>query len=65
MKDILTIVLTGCTRGLGRVVAAHGAPDLVINNAAVMNDPAPLREVEAIPNLESPLVLCRQLRSFP
>jgi NAD(P)-dependent dehydrogenase (short-subunit alcohol dehydrogenase family) len=95
-----TIVLTGCTRGLGReltdrfverghtvlgcgrssehvadlagrhgpphdfqdldvsdraavnawgegLVASHGAPDLVINNAALMNHPAPLWEVPA------------------
>lgn len=100
MNDPLTIVLTGCTRGLGRelverfterghtvlgcgrsgkhvtglasqfrpphdftaldvsdgpaveawamrVLGSHGAPDLVINNAAVMNDPAPLWEVSA------------------
>ena len=26
---------------------AHGAPDLVVNNAALMNDPAPLWEVSA------------------
>lgn len=30
-----------------RVLASHGAPDLVINNAALMNDPAPLWEVPA------------------
>jgi NAD(P)-dependent dehydrogenase (short-subunit alcohol dehydrogenase family) len=30
-----------------RVLAAHGSPDLVINNAALMNDPAPLWEVPA------------------
>jgi len=100
MNDTLTIVLTGCTRGLGRelvarfterghtvlgcgrsvdhiaglasqfgaphdftaldvsegpavdswarrLLAGHGAPGLVINNAAVMNDPAPLWEVPA------------------
>jgi len=100
MNDNLIIVLTGCTRGLGRelvgrfterghtvlgcgrsaahvadlssqfgapgdftavdvsegpavaawakrLLAAHGAPDLVINNAALMNDPSPLWEVSA------------------
>lgn len=30
-----------------RVLAVHGAPDLVINNAALMNTPAPLWEVPA------------------
>jgi NAD(P)-dependent dehydrogenase (short-subunit alcohol dehydrogenase family) len=30
-----------------RVLAVHGAPDLVINNAALMNTPAPLWEVSA------------------
>lgn len=30
-----------------RLLAAHGAPDLVINNATVMNDPAPLWAVTA------------------
>ena len=98
MNDQRTIVLTGCTRGLGRelvdrfdqrghtvlgcgrsaahvadlsarfgaphdfaaldvsdgpavaawaerVLAIHPAPDLVINNAALMNDPAPLWEI--------------------
>jgi len=30
-----------------RLLADHGAPDLVINNAAVMNAPAPLWEVSA------------------
>jgi len=29
------------------VLASHGAPDLVINNAALMNDPAPLWEISA------------------
>lgn len=100
MNDNRTIVLTGCTRGLGRelvdrfasrghtvlgcgrssaaildlasrfgtphdfaavdvsdnpavdawaarLLASHGAPDLVINNAALMNHPAPLWEVAA------------------
>jgi NAD(P)-dependent dehydrogenase (short-subunit alcohol dehydrogenase family) len=99
LKDSRTIVLTGCTRGLGRelvdrfverghtvlgcgrsaghvadlaaihgpphdfaavdvgdrsaveawagrLLAEHGAPDLVINNAALMNEPAPLWEVD-------------------
>jgi len=98
VNDPRTIVLTGCTRGLGRELAdrfaerghtvlgcgrsaahvadlkaahgaphdfavldvsdrpgvdawaarllgAHGAPDLVVNNAALVNDPAPLWEV--------------------
>jgi NAD(P)-dependent dehydrogenase (short-subunit alcohol dehydrogenase family) len=31
----------------GRVVARNGPPDLVINNAGLMNDPAPLWEVRA------------------
>jgi NAD(P)-dependent dehydrogenase (short-subunit alcohol dehydrogenase family) len=30
-----------------RVLGIHGAPDLLINNAALMNDPAPLWEVPA------------------
>ena len=30
-----------------RLIASHGAPDLVINNAALMNHPAPLWEVPA------------------
>ncbi len=30
-----------------KVLAAHGAPDILINNAAVMNDPAPLWKVPA------------------
>ncbi|OAM87389.1 oxidoreductase [Termitidicoccus mucosus] len=30
-----------------RVLGMHGAPDLLINNAALMNDPAPLWEVPA------------------
>jgi NAD(P)-dependent dehydrogenase (short-subunit alcohol dehydrogenase family) len=30
-----------------KILAGHGAPDLVINNAAVMNTPAPLWEVPA------------------
>jgi NAD(P)-dependent dehydrogenase (short-subunit alcohol dehydrogenase family) len=30
-----------------KVLAGHGAPDLLINNAAVMNTPAPLWEVPA------------------
>lgn len=30
-----------------KTLAAHGAPDLLINNAAVMNDPAPLWKVPA------------------
>jgi NAD(P)-dependent dehydrogenase (short-subunit alcohol dehydrogenase family) len=30
-----------------RLLAAHGPPDLLINNAALMNDPAPLWEVPA------------------
>jgi NAD(P)-dependent dehydrogenase (short-subunit alcohol dehydrogenase family) len=30
-----------------RLLAGHGAPDLIINNAALMNDPAPLWEVPA------------------
>ncbi|MFT3782054.1 MAG: SDR family NAD(P)-dependent oxidoreductase [Nibricoccus sp.] len=30
-----------------RVVGIHGAPDIVINNAALMNDPAPLWAVPA------------------
>ena len=30
-----------------KVLAVHGAPDLLINNAAVMNDPAPLWKVPA------------------
>lgn len=30
-----------------KTLAAHGAPDLLINNAAVMNDPAPLWRVPA------------------
>lgn len=30
-----------------KVLAVHGAPDLLINNAAVMNTPAPLWEVPA------------------
>lgn len=100
MNETRTIVLTGCTRGLGRelvdrfaalghtvlgcgrsadhvaeltsqfgpphnftaldvsdrqaidawaagLLASYGAPDLVINNAALMNDPAPLWEVPA------------------
>jgi NAD(P)-dependent dehydrogenase (short-subunit alcohol dehydrogenase family) len=100
MKDNKTIVLTGCTRGLGRelvdrfaarghtvlgcgrssaaitdlasrfgtphdfaaldvsdspavdawaarLLASYGAPDLVINNAALMNEPSPLWEVAA------------------
>ena len=100
MNDTLTIVLTGCTRGLGRelvarfterghtvlgcgrstdhiaglaaqfgaphdfsavdvsdspaveawanrLVSSHGAPNLIINNAAIMNDPAPLWEIVA------------------
>jgi len=100
MKETRTIILTGCTRGLGnelvgrfverghtvlgcgrsethladlvvqfgppndftiidvsdgpavdswaqRLLTVHGAPDLVINNAALMNDPSPLWEVAA------------------
>jgi NAD(P)-dependent dehydrogenase (short-subunit alcohol dehydrogenase family) len=100
MNETRTIILTGCTRGLGcelvgrfverghtvlgcgrsethiadmvaqfgpphdftaidvsdgpavdswaqRLLAVHGAPDLVINNAALMNDPEPLWEVSA------------------
>jgi NAD(P)-dependent dehydrogenase (short-subunit alcohol dehydrogenase family) len=31
----------------GRLLAAHGPPDLLINNAAVINRPAPLWEVPA------------------
>lgn len=99
MSDSRIIVLTGCTRGLGRelvdrfserghtvlgcgrsekhvaelaalhgpphdfaavdvgdraavaawaegLLASHGTPDLVINNAAVMNEPAPLWEID-------------------
>jgi NAD(P)-dependent dehydrogenase (short-subunit alcohol dehydrogenase family) len=30
-----------------KVTAAHGAPDILINNAALMNDPAPLWKVPA------------------
>ncbi len=30
-----------------KTLAAHGAPDLLINNAALMNDPAPLWKVPA------------------
>src|SRR5688572_2126637 len=30
-----------------RVLAAHGPPDLLVNNAALMNTPAPLWEVSA------------------
>lgn len=30
-----------------KTLAAHGAPDLLINNAALMNDPAPLWKVSA------------------
>lgn len=99
MEDCRVIVITGCTRGLGRalvtefiaaghtvigcgrgvqvmdlrmeyaaphdfsvvdvskestvamwaerVIGEHGAPDLLINNAALMNDPAPLWEIPA------------------
>lgn len=35
------------TAWAARLLAAGGAPDLVINNAALMNDPAPLWEVPA------------------
>jgi NAD(P)-dependent dehydrogenase (short-subunit alcohol dehydrogenase family) len=28
-----------------RVLKSHGAPDVLINNAALMNDPAPLWEI--------------------
>lgn len=31
-----------------KTLAAHGAPDLLINNAALMNDPAPLWAVPAV-----------------
>jgi NAD(P)-dependent dehydrogenase (short-subunit alcohol dehydrogenase family) len=99
MEDRRVIVITGCTRGLGRalvdefvdaghtvigcgrgvqvmdlrmefapphdfsvvdvsqetkvaiwaekVIGSHGAPDLLINNAALMNNPAPLWEIAA------------------
>src|SRR6186713_2957828 len=31
-----------------KVIATHGAPDLLINNAALMNTPAPLWKVPAV-----------------
>ena len=54
-----TIVVTGCTRGLGRAMvkaftergatvigcAKFGAPDFLINNAALINRNAPLWEI--------------------